>query len=225
MKWNTLSISLNSASWSMQPEGTFVLAFWHPALHRWTNLTQQSPGTATQGTTYPAPLLGELHLGHGFEASLLGTDIALPAALSPWHLCLLTTTPLRFTVKRCWLPAVSLSNKQRSLFSELLFGPVSSHSAFPPPPPHPCCWGLCCYHPAARLMPPPSGDLHSVPYLRENHAGRVEQGVFSSLATCHPSPGICLSSVSEMGLVWWERLSRHLRGWVSASLGQILPYE
>lgn len=89
--------------------GEFCAAFYHPSLHRWENLTQQSPGTATQETTYPAPLLGELHLGRGFEASLLGTGIALPAALSPWRLCLLTTTPLKFTVKRCRFPAVSLS--------------------------------------------------------------------------------------------------------------------
>lgn len=42
LKWNTLSISLNFASWSMQPEGNFVLAFWHPSLHQGTNLSNRA---------------------------------------------------------------------------------------------------------------------------------------------------------------------------------------
>lgn len=41
------------------------------------------PWHSTQGTTYPAPLLGELHMDRGFEASLLGTGTARAAALSP----------------------------------------------------------------------------------------------------------------------------------------------
>lgn len=60
----------------------------------------------------------------------------------------------------------------------------------------------------APLLPPRSsadvpamGDLDLTPHLPESHTGGVELGMFSSLAACCLSPGICLSFISEVCLV------------------------